>query len=70
MIAVNRPLDYERVPGGMISLTLMAIDGGTPALNSTVPVTVELFVSRLDSRPYVPLSSEAEGCVCVYPPVK
>lgn len=42
---VNRPLDYEQVSGGMIYLTLMAIDGGDPALNSTVPITVELFVS-------------------------
>ncbi|KAI4872497.1 hypothetical protein NFI96_021250 [Prochilodus magdalenae] len=43
VIMVNRPLDYEQVPGGMIYLTLMARDGGNPALNSTVPITVELF---------------------------
>ncbi|MCI4376817.1 hypothetical protein PGIGA_G00192640, partial [Pangasianodon gigas] len=43
VITVNRPLDYEQVPGGMIYLTLMAIDGGAPALNSTVPITIELF---------------------------
>ncbi|GAA6098060.1 cadherin-23 isoform X1 [Tachysurus ichikawai] len=43
VITVNRPLDYEQVPGGMIYLTLMAQDGGDPALNSTVPITVELF---------------------------
>ncbi|XP_072533494.1 cadherin-23 [Salminus brasiliensis] len=43
VIMVNRPLDYELVPGGMIYLTLMARDGGNPALNSTVPITVELF---------------------------
>ncbi|XP_049336962.1 cadherin-23 isoform X2 [Astyanax mexicanus] len=43
VITVNRPLDYELVPGGMIYLTLMAKDGGNPALNSTVPITVELF---------------------------
>lgn len=53
MITVNRPLDYEQVPGGMIYLTLMATDGGDPALNSTVPITVELFVSHLRSRSYV-----------------
>uniref|UniRef100_A0A8C9TL15 Cadherin-related 23 n=1 Tax=Scleropages formosus TaxID=113540 RepID=A0A8C9TL15_SCLFO len=43
VISVTRPLDYETVPGGMIYLTLMARDGGTPPLNSTVPLTVELF---------------------------
>ncbi|TST98564.1 Cadherin-23 [Bagarius yarrelli] len=43
VITVNRPLDYEQVPSGFIHLTLMAIDGGNPALNSTVPITVELF---------------------------
>lgn len=53
VITVNRPLDYEQVPGGMIYLTLMAIDGGDPALNSTVPITVELFVSHLHSRLHV-----------------
>uniref|UniRef100_A0A673J4Q0 Cadherin domain-containing protein n=1 Tax=Sinocyclocheilus rhinocerous TaxID=307959 RepID=A0A673J4Q0_9TELE len=42
-ITVNRPLDYEQVPGGLIFLTLMARDGGNPSLNSTVPVTIELF---------------------------
>lgn len=49
VVTVNRPLDYEQVPGGMIYLTLMAMDGGAPALNSTVPITVELFVSILHS---------------------
>uniref|UniRef100_A0A671QN41 Cadherin-23-like n=1 Tax=Sinocyclocheilus anshuiensis TaxID=1608454 RepID=A0A671QN41_9TELE len=43
VITVNRPLDYEQVPGGSIFLTLMARDGGNPSLNSTVPVTIELF---------------------------
>ncbi|XP_016085598.1 cadherin-23 [Sinocyclocheilus grahami] len=43
VITVNRPLDYEQVPGGLIFLTLMARDGGNPSLNSTVPVTIELF---------------------------
>ncbi|MFT7806101.1 cadherin-23 [Arapaima gigas] len=43
VISVTKPLDYEAIPGGMIYLTLMAKDGGTPPLNSTVPLTVELF---------------------------
>ncbi|XP_048060461.1 cadherin-23 isoform X2 [Megalobrama amblycephala] len=43
VINVNRPLDYEQVPAGLIFLTLMARDGGNPSLNSTVPVTIELF---------------------------
>lgn len=45
VISVTRPLDYEQVPNGMIYLTVMAKDGGNPALNSTVPVTVEVIVS-------------------------
>ncbi|KAG5266734.1 hypothetical protein AALO_G00235580 [Alosa alosa] len=43
VIMVNRPLDYEMVLEGVIHLTLMAKDGGNPALNSTVPITVEVF---------------------------
>uniref|UniRef100_A0A671XGE4 Cadherin-23 n=1 Tax=Sparus aurata TaxID=8175 RepID=A0A671XGE4_SPAAU len=43
VISVTRPLDYEQVPNGMIYLTVMAKDGGNPALNSTVPVTVEVI---------------------------
>ncbi|XP_030626789.1 cadherin-23 [Chanos chanos] len=43
VITVDRPLDYELVPGGMIYLTFMARDGGNPPLNSTVPITVELL---------------------------
>ncbi|CAG6017760.1 unnamed protein product, partial [Menidia menidia] len=43
VISVARPLDYERVPNGMIYLTVMAKDGGNPALNSTVPITVEVI---------------------------
>ncbi|XP_039509955.1 cadherin-23-like, partial [Pimephales promelas] len=43
VITVNRPLDYEQVPAGLIFLTLMARDGGNPSLNSTVPITIELF---------------------------
>lgn len=45
VISVTKPLDYEQVPNGMIYLTVMAKDGGNPALNSTVPVTVEVIVS-------------------------
>lgn len=45
VISVTRPLDYEQVPNGMIRLRVMAKDGGKPALNSTVPVTVEVIVS-------------------------
>lgn len=47
MISVTKPLDYEQVPNGMIYLTVMAKDGGNPALNSTVPVTVEVIVSTV-----------------------
>lgn len=45
MISVNRPLDYEQIPNGLIYLTVMAKDAGNPPLNSTVPVTIEVFVS-------------------------
>lgn len=45
MISVSRPLDYEQIPNGLIYLTVMAKDAGNPPLNSTVPVTVEVFVS-------------------------
>lgn len=47
VISVTKPLDYEQVPNGMIYLTVMAKDGGNPALNSTVPVTVEVIVSTV-----------------------
>uniref|UniRef100_A0A3Q1GPI1 Cadherin-related 23 n=1 Tax=Acanthochromis polyacanthus TaxID=80966 RepID=A0A3Q1GPI1_9TELE len=43
VFCVSRPLDYEKVPNGMIYLTVMAKDGGNPALNNTVPVTVEVI---------------------------
>ncbi|XP_027714209.1 cadherin-23 isoform X2 [Vombatus ursinus] len=43
VISVNRPLDYEQIPNGMIYLTIMAKDAGSPPLNSTVPVTIEVF---------------------------
>ncbi|XP_069045127.1 cadherin-23 [Lepisosteus oculatus] len=43
VISVTRPLDYELVPGGFIYLMVMAKDAGAPPLNSTVPVTIELF---------------------------
>lgn len=45
MISVSRPLDYEQIPNGLIYLTVMAKDAGSPPLNSTVPVTIEVFVS-------------------------
>lgn len=66
MITVNRPLDYEQVPGGMIYLTLMAIDGGAPALNSTVPITVELFVSNFLSRSYVTQRPSERLRLCLF----
>ncbi|XP_061601899.1 cadherin-23 [Cololabis saira] len=43
VISVTRPLDYEKIPRGMIYLTVMAKDGGNPPLNGTVPVTVEVI---------------------------
>ncbi|KAM9327300.1 cadherin-23 [Gastrophryne carolinensis] len=43
VITVIRPLDYEGIPNGLITLTVMAKDSGTPSLNSTVPVTIEVF---------------------------
>lgn len=45
VISVNHPLDYEQIPNGLIYLTVMARDAGNPPLNSTVPVTIEVFVS-------------------------
>ncbi|KFQ25395.1 Cadherin-23, partial [Merops nubicus] len=43
VISVNHPLDYEQVANGVIYLTVMATDAGNPPLNSTVPVTIEVF---------------------------
>ena len=45
VISVSRPLDYEQIPNGLIYLTVMAKDAGSPPLYSTVPVTIEVFVS-------------------------
>ncbi|KAJ3610697.1 hypothetical protein NHX12_022789, partial [Muraenolepis orangiensis] len=56
MISVNRALDYEQVPTGRIYLTVMARDGGSPALNSSVPVTLELFDEN-DNPPMFSLPS-------------
>lgn len=42
---MSRPLDYEQIPNGLIYLTVMAKDAGHPPLNSTVPITIEVFVS-------------------------
>uniref|UniRef100_A0A8C7X9S3 Cadherin domain-containing protein n=1 Tax=Oryzias sinensis TaxID=183150 RepID=A0A8C7X9S3_9TELE len=57
VISVIRPLDYEKVPNGMIYLTVMAKDGGNPALNSTVAVTVEVMVSNNTTRFFSLLTS-------------
>ncbi|XP_019363367.1 PREDICTED: cadherin-23 isoform X2 [Gavialis gangeticus] len=43
VISVTHPLDYEQVSNGVIYLTVMAKDAGNPPLNSTVPVTIEVF---------------------------
>nr|XP_044599812.1 cadherin-23-like [Equus asinus] len=43
VISVSRPLDYEQIPNGLIYLMVMAKDAGNPPLNSTVPVTIEVF---------------------------
>ncbi|NXG28840.1 CAD23 protein, partial [Dromaius novaehollandiae] len=43
VISVNHPLDYEQISNGVIYLTVMAKDAGNPPLNSTVPVTIEVF---------------------------
>ncbi|KAF7666879.1 hypothetical protein LDENG_00090080 [Lucifuga dentata] len=56
VISVKNPLDYEQVPNGMIYLTVMAKDGGNPALNSTVPVTVEV-IDENDNPPKFSQSS-------------
>lgn len=50
VISVSRPLDYEQIPNGLIYLTVMAKDAGNPPLNSTVPVTIEVFVSTRGGR--------------------
>ncbi|PNJ40678.1 CDH23 isoform 11, partial [Pongo abelii] len=43
VISVSRPLDYEQISNGLIYLMVMAKDAGNPPLNSTVPVTIEVF---------------------------
>ncbi|XP_062957725.1 cadherin-23 isoform X1 [Cynocephalus volans] len=43
VISVSRPLDYEQISNGLIYLTVMAKDAGNPPLNSTVPITIEVF---------------------------
>ncbi|XP_015278377.1 PREDICTED: cadherin-23 [Gekko japonicus] len=43
VISVIRPLDYEQVSNGVIYLVVIAKDAGIPALNSTVPITIEVF---------------------------
>lgn len=54
VISVSRPLDYEQIPNGLIYLTVMAKDAGNPPLNSTVPVTIEVFVSTQGRWPCPP----------------
>uniref|UniRef100_A0A2I3GD30 Cadherin-23 n=1 Tax=Nomascus leucogenys TaxID=61853 RepID=A0A2I3GD30_NOMLE len=51
VISVSRPLDYEQISNGLIYLTVMAKDAGNPPLNSTVPVTIEVFVMSSTPRP-------------------
>lgn len=64
VIIVNSPLDYEKVPEGIIYLTVMARDGGNPSLNSSVSVTIELFVST--QQPFMLFSgSSISGGLCV-----
>lgn len=53
VISVNHPLDYEQVANGVIYLTVMAKDAGNLPLNSTVPVTIEVFVSTAPDDPVV-----------------
>lgn len=53
VISVNHPLDYEQVANGVIYLTVMAKDAGNPPLNSTVPITIEVFVSTVPNDPVV-----------------
>ncbi|KAM3912635.1 cadherin-23 [Leptodactylus fuscus] len=43
VITVTRPLDYEQIANGVITLQIMARDSGVPPLNSTVPVSIEVF---------------------------
>lgn len=49
LLAVNSPLDYENLVGveGVITITVWAIDNGSPQLtgNTTVQITVEVSVS-------------------------
>ncbi|XP_071987316.1 cadherin-23 isoform X2 [Engystomops pustulosus] len=43
VITVIRPLDYEQILNGVITLQVMAKDLGVPPLNSTVSVSIEVF---------------------------
>ncbi|ETE62569.1 Cadherin-23, partial [Ophiophagus hannah] len=61
VISVIRPLDYEQVANGVIYLIVMAKDAGIPALNSTVPITIEVFVSTTTA--FLSTSSEAHKVV-------
>ncbi|XP_065494665.1 cadherin-23 [Caloenas nicobarica] len=61
VISVNHPLDYEQVANGVIYLTVMAKDAGNPPLNSTVPVTIEVF----DENDNPPTFSKASYVIAV-----
>ncbi|XP_031972036.1 cadherin-23 isoform X17 [Corvus moneduloides] len=61
VISVNHPLDYEQVANGVIYLTVMAKDAGNPPLNSTVPVTVEVF----DENDNPPMFSKASYVITI-----
>ncbi|NXN10050.1 CAD23 protein, partial [Indicator maculatus] len=61
VISVNHPLDYEQVANGVIYLTVMAKDAGNPPLNSTVPVTIEVF----DENDNPPIFSKASYVITV-----
>ncbi|XP_048166947.1 cadherin-23 isoform X5 [Corvus hawaiiensis] len=61
VISVNHPLDYEQVANGVIYLTVMAKDAGNPPLNSTVPVTIEVF----DENDNPPMFSKASYVITI-----
>ncbi|NXD14652.1 CAD23 protein, partial [Nothocercus nigrocapillus] len=61
VISVSHPLDYEQISNGVIHLTVMAKDAGDPPLNSTVPVTIEVF----DENDNPPTFSKASYVVTV-----
>ncbi|XP_051779861.1 cadherin-23 isoform X1 [Erpetoichthys calabaricus] len=56
VISVTRPLDYELIPSRMIRLTVVAKDGGSPFLNSSVPVIIDI-IDENDNPPTFSQSS-------------